>query len=253
VSLSGYSLRKHIGNALKSRSTAIRTAVAKYNTAAGNLSPVRQELTWDEVVEYAFLADFDLLRDARQDIRSQPWATPAARQAMDGYFKLLRAEEEITRLNIEIRRFLTFMRDEDTFLSAKQKEVSLTDPALAYQIHMQCNDVNRFTLRHMKILNKTFQLPGFSGDMSFGVHITEPFFPAPTPPPTMEPSLPARSPPAPIPPPNISASDAANAMSTTVEDDPVDLEADLEEEQAGEDEEQAVLEAYSIILEFTYD
>jgi hypothetical protein len=137
-------------------------------------------------------------------------------------------------------------------LLSRRKSVSQTLP-LAYQIHMQCNDVNRFTLRHMKILNKTFQLPGFSGDMSFGVHITEPFFPAPTPPPTMEPSLPARSPPAPIPPPNISASDAANAMSTTVEDDPVDLEADLEEEQAGEDEEQAVLEAYSIILEFTYD
>ena len=66
----GYSLRRHIGNALKSRSTAIRTAVAKYNIAAANLCPPRQELTWEEVVEYAFLADFDLLRDARQDIRS---------------------------------------------------------------------------------------------------------------------------------------------------------------------------------------
>jgi hypothetical protein len=215
---------------LKSRSTAIRTAVAKYNIAAANLTPVRQELTWEEVVEYAFLADFDLLRDARQDIRSRPWATPAARQAMDGYFKLLRAEEEITRLNIEIRRFLTFMRDEDTFLSTKQKEIGLTDPVLAYQIYMQCNDVNRFTPRHLKTLNKVLQLPGFSGNMSFGVYI-------------MEPSLPA-----PIPQPNTS-----DAVTTMVEDDYVDLEADLEEEQAGEDEDQAVLHAYSTVLEFAFD
>jgi hypothetical protein len=228
---SGYSLRKHIGNALKSRSTAIRTAVAKYNIAAANLTPARRELTWDEVVEYAFLADFDLLRDTCQDIRSRPWTTPAARQAMDGYFKLLRAEEEITRLNIEIRRLLTFMRrDEDTFLSTKEKEVGLTDPGLAYQIHLQCNDVNIFTPRHLKILNKVLQLPGFSGDMSFGVHITEPPIPAPTP-----------------------ALNTSDAVTTMDEDDQVDLEADLEEEQAGEDEDQAVLLAYSTILEFAFD
>jgi hypothetical protein len=55
---------------------------------------------------------------AQQDIQSWPWAMHAARQAMDGYFKLLRAEEEIARLNIEIRQFLTFMHDEDAELRA---------------------------------------------------------------------------------------------------------------------------------------
>ena len=113
---------------------AIHAAVGRYNVAAAALSPPRRELCWDEVVEYAFLADFDLLCDARQDIWSRPWATPAARQAMDGYFKLLRAEEEIVRLNVEIRRFLTFMRDKDAELSSKEMEVGLTDFALAYQI-----------------------------------------------------------------------------------------------------------------------
>lgn len=149
---------------------------------------------------------------------------------MDGYFKLLRAEEEITRLNIEIRRFLTFMRDEDTFLSAKEKEVGLTDPALAYQIHMECNDINRFTPRHMKNLNNILQLPGFTGNMSFGIHITEPSLSSPTPPPNTN-----------------------DPVITMVEDDQADMEVDLEEEQAGEDEEEAVLAAYSTILEFTYD
>ena len=142
---SGYNLRKHIGNALKSRSVAIRTALVKYNTAAANLRPPRQLLSWEEVVECAFLADFDLLRDTRQDIRTRPWSTPATRLAMDSYFKLLCAEEEIIRLNIEIPRFLTFMRDEDAYLASKGEEVGLTDPGIAYQIYLQHVCINHFT------------------------------------------------------------------------------------------------------------
>ena len=65
------------------------------------LNPPCPTLDWDQVVEYTFLADFDLLRDTRQDIRSRPWATPAARLAMDSYFKVLHAAEEIERLNVE--------------------------------------------------------------------------------------------------------------------------------------------------------
>ena len=48
-------------------------------------------------------------------------------------------------------------------------------------------------------------------------------------------------------------SSTSDAVTTMVEDNEVDLEADLEEEQASEDKEQAVLVAYSTILEFTYD
>lgn len=88
-------MRKHIANALKARSRAIRTALDKYNAAATAMVPSRQLLDWEQVVEYAFLSDFDLLRDTRQDIRSRPWATPAARLAMDQAFKLRRAKEEI--------------------------------------------------------------------------------------------------------------------------------------------------------------
>src|SRR5271156_5544293 len=105
-------MHKHISNALKARSRAIRTALDRYNIAATALVPPRQLLDWEQVVEYAFLSDFDLLRDTRQDIRNRPWATPAARLAMDQSFKLRRAKEEIKRLNIEIRRFATYMRDE---------------------------------------------------------------------------------------------------------------------------------------------
>ena len=54
-----------------------------------DLNPPRPPLSWEQVVEYMFLSDFNLLRDTRQDIRKEPWATPAGRLAMDGYFNLL--------------------------------------------------------------------------------------------------------------------------------------------------------------------
>ncbi|KAI5989955.1 hypothetical protein EDD15DRAFT_2124341, partial [Pisolithus albus] len=57
----GYKLRKHIGKALQTRSAAIRAALLQYNAAAKALGC--RALEFDEVVEYAFLADFDLLRD----------------------------------------------------------------------------------------------------------------------------------------------------------------------------------------------
>lgn len=182
-------------------------------------------------MEYAFLADFDLLRDTRQDVRTRPWSTPAARQAMDAYFKLLRADEEILRLNVEIPRFLTFIRDEDTYLVSKEKEVALTDPALAYQIRLLHNSFNRFTPSHIKTLNVIGQLLGFSGSLSFGVHIQEPYIPAPA-------SLSPLSKP---------------SKETGFEEHVVDVEADLEEEQAGEDEDQTIMGAYCTILEFAYD
>ena len=81
-------MRKHISKALQSRSQAIRTALDRYNSAAHLLPTPLCQLDWKEVVEYAFLADFDLLRDARQDISDRPWATAAGRLAMDLYFKI---------------------------------------------------------------------------------------------------------------------------------------------------------------------
>ena len=98
----GYKLQKHIGSALKARSQAVRTALQNYNVAAQALVPPRPPLSWDDVVEYAFLADFDLLSDTRSDVRLKVWAKPASRILMDQHFKLKRAREEILRLNVEI-------------------------------------------------------------------------------------------------------------------------------------------------------
>lgn len=106
----GYKLRVQISKHLKSRSETIRNALKAYNTAAGNLG--RRKLDFQEVIQTAFISDFDLLRDARQDVRQKPWADPAKRVIRDQWFKLQRAKEEVQRLNIEIVRLRTWIRDE---------------------------------------------------------------------------------------------------------------------------------------------
>ena len=99
----GYKLCCQIGKALQHRSDAIKNALNRYNVQAAKLTPPRPSLSWRQIIDYSFLGEFDLLRHSRVDIRNQPWKV-TRREATVKYFKLCRAEEELTRLNIEIRR-----------------------------------------------------------------------------------------------------------------------------------------------------
>jgi hypothetical protein len=168
---SGYAMRKHIGKALQARSPAIRTALERYNTAALALNPPRRTLQWKEVVEYAFLADFDLLRDARQNISHRVWATPAGRLAMDHYFKICRAKEEISRLNVEIRRVATYLRDEDRYLCTCENQVREFNPQLAHQVALHRMERGRFNAHHLRRLTQISQLSGFTGSILPGESI----------------------------------------------------------------------------------
>ncbi|KAF6742011.1 hypothetical protein DFP72DRAFT_994703 [Ephemerocybe angulata] len=130
MSKTGYKLRRHISKSLQTRSQAIRTALERYNNAAAAMKPARPSLSWDQVVEYAFLADFDLLRVSREDIRSRQWAQPIPRAMMHQYFKIQRAREEIHRLDIEIRRVVTYIQDERAFLERAVRFKKLKDAVL---------------------------------------------------------------------------------------------------------------------------
>ena len=200
-----------------------------------DLSPPRPSLSWEEVVEYAFLSDFDLLRDTRQDIRKKPWATPAGRLAMDGYFKLLRAKEEILRLNVETSRLATYMRDEEAYLQVKEKEIQATNPALACQIRLHRMEKTRYIEHHTTILNDIVSLKGYNGGPLFGVRLK-----STTP-------LAASSSAAPVP--------GAVSPREVEEENGIELEhdEDLEEEQAGEDEEAEILGAFFSVFEVSLD
>ncbi|KAF8202827.1 hypothetical protein K438DRAFT_2102387, partial [Mycena galopus ATCC 62051] len=56
-------------------SKAVRNAIDRYNAAAIALEPPMATLTWEQVVEYTFLADFDILRDTRVEVQSRPWTS----------------------------------------------------------------------------------------------------------------------------------------------------------------------------------
>ncbi|TFK16701.1 hypothetical protein FA15DRAFT_606554, partial [Coprinopsis marcescibilis] len=150
----GYKLRKHICKSLQTQSQAIKAALEKFNTAATAMKPPRSPLNWDQVVEYAFLADFDLPRDTRQDICSKPWAQPVPRAIMHQWFKIERAKEEVQRLDVEIRRLVTFIRDEQAFLDHHQTLISATDPVLAFHLGCYASCQTQFFDLHLKRLQR---------------------------------------------------------------------------------------------------
>ncbi|KAJ3736164.1 hypothetical protein DFJ43DRAFT_1129763 [Lentinula guzmanii] len=132
----GYKMRQHLGKALKTRSKAIQEAVRTYNTAAAKLSPPREALSYDEVVEKAYVSELDFLKDTDSNIHEKIWAVPANRVLMTEYFKLFRASEELDRLHVEIHRLLTYMKEEQEYLRAVELNISENNPQLAYQVSL---------------------------------------------------------------------------------------------------------------------
>ncbi|KAJ7835428.1 hypothetical protein B0H13DRAFT_2240085 [Mycena leptocephala] len=156
--------------------TGYKLPLDRYNAAAAALDPPRRTLSWSEVIDFTFLADFDILRDPEGNAALRPWATPGARELMDTHFKIERAKEEIHRLNIEIRRLVTYIRDERVFLLAKEVEVRETDSHLAIFIGKYRMQRGRFDDDHMKRLRTMARKlgPRFSGTLVPGVRLPEP-------------------------------------------------------------------------------
>lgn len=162
-------MRKHIAKALQAHSAAIKTALDWFNIAARALSSPRQTLKWEEVVEYAFLANFDLLCDSCDDVSQCPWAMPSVHQATNLYFKMCHAREEITQLNIEVRHLATYLCDEEHYLCKCQRQVEALHSVLAHQFNLWCQVRSQFNLHHLQHLQDIANLPEFSGTISPGV------------------------------------------------------------------------------------
>ena len=166
--LSGYKLRERIGKALKRRSEAIRTALQQYNVAAAKLTPPRPQLSWASVLKAVTVADFDLLRDTRSDIRSLPWTEPSRRESAGLYFGIKRAHEEIVWLNVEIKRLLTFMRDTHVNFYHAISTNMIVNCAIARQLSVEWEYQDRINESIVVRLVQASRLHGFSGSLSFG-------------------------------------------------------------------------------------
>jgi Holliday junction resolvase len=130
--------------------------------------PPQPLLSWESVIAAVNLADFDLLKSTRQDIRKLDWAQPANREGMVMYFKIKRAKEEIIRLNVEIRRLLTFLYDDHVDHYRAVCANIITDPTLAFEVSTRSQYRNKIHEEIVKRLLQTSRLPGFSGSLFHG-------------------------------------------------------------------------------------
>jgi hypothetical protein len=163
----------HISKALQTRSLAIRNALDRYNAAAAKLNPPRELLTYSTIVEYSFVGDFSLLKTSREDIRLQDWARPAVREAMAKQFQLERAHEEIIRLNVEMRRLHTAIRDESENIAACIEELvcsgDTVDALLAEEVRFRWELKSRVNALHVDRLHTIEETFGYSGIPGCGV------------------------------------------------------------------------------------
>jgi hypothetical protein len=165
----GYKLCTKIAAGLKARSKAISTAIQEYNRCAAQLVPRRPPLEVDRVLEYVFLAEFDLLRDSRFQIQGHPWTRPGEREAMNKYFKLCRAQEEVTRLCIEARRFTTWLDIEERTLHSTLHKLKETNNNLWFQVARRLEYISQVHKRHRQYLRWVQSHPNWEGPTGPGI------------------------------------------------------------------------------------
>ena len=163
--LAGYKLCEKIGKALRTHAEAIQHVLDAYNSAAAQLNPPCKSLTWAKLMDAITLADFDLLQDSCQDICQQPWTQPSCQEAMNLYFGIKHANEEILRLNVEMCRLVTFMiNDHHNFDSAISANI-VTNPPLAHELSRQWEYCDQIHSRIAFQLRQASRLNGFSGTL----------------------------------------------------------------------------------------
>lgn len=117
---------------LKSRSEAIRAAIKSYNDAA---KPAKRDLiNPDDVLQYSYIGQFEVLKDTRNAITEKPWAVPANRIARDAYFKSERAKEEIIRAEVEVARLRSWLEKEEALYCERIESVTDSDIDIAGEL-----------------------------------------------------------------------------------------------------------------------
>jgi hypothetical protein len=159
----GYKMRKHIGAAISRRSAAVRNAVDKYNKMAPLQDPPRPLLQYSAIAAYSWLGEFELLKESRYEVLQRPWAKPAYREVGAKYYKIIRAREEIVRLDVEIRRLQTWLNDEDQHLLQMTAKLHTSHPIMSQAIAFQYAYQHRVNNVHRARLRAIYCLEGYSG------------------------------------------------------------------------------------------
>ena len=90
---------------------------------------------------------------------------------MNLYFSLKRAKEEVLRLNVEIRRLLTFMCDNHIDYHHTIQSLIIVDPPLASELSKQWQYHNCVHENIFQRLQQTAGLLGFLGELAPDTHV----------------------------------------------------------------------------------
>ncbi|KAG1800507.1 uncharacterized protein BJ212DRAFT_1450167 [Suillus subaureus] len=164
LSGTGYKMHKYISKAITQRSSAICMALDGYNKLAPLQVPPQPILDYAEVIGYAALGEFTLLKHSHHNLLMRPWATPENCEMAAKYFKVLCSHEEITHLNIEIGRLHAWMEfEEKSMISAIAALNCKTSPLLASELQRQYAAQCHVNNIHCAHLQSVCLLDGYTG------------------------------------------------------------------------------------------
>ncbi|KAG1863272.1 hypothetical protein DFJ58DRAFT_715177 [Suillus subalutaceus] len=136
----------------------------------------KANLSGTEVVGYATLGEFTLLKYSRHDFLRKPWAVPENREMSAKYFKLVRSHEEITCVNVEIGRLDAWVEYDDKKMLEVIEMLATDDPSslLAAELRKQYSVRHRVNNVHCCRLHRIGQLKGYNGPFPVMQHdVTE--------------------------------------------------------------------------------
>ncbi|KAG1769048.1 hypothetical protein EV702DRAFT_979077, partial [Suillus placidus] len=146
------------------------SALDKYNKLAVSQNSRQPMLQYSEVMSYAALGKFKILKCSRHDILAKPWSNGTHREMANKYFKIIHAWEEITRLNVEIQRLQAWVDKEDSDVERMATELDSTDMLLAAELQLLFNCQCRINDVHRSHLACIYNLPGFTGSIPLQVN-----------------------------------------------------------------------------------
>ncbi|KAB5589883.1 hypothetical protein CTheo_6666 [Ceratobasidium theobromae] len=167
----GYKARVQMSKGIKRREKAVHSALNRYNTAARSLNPPRPAIAFEELTEYAYLANFDFLKHSEHGLQGAEWSQPINRRCVELWQRIQRANEEVSRLNIEIQRVTTHIRDEEAFLLRQYNTLKSSDPNLGHALLPRIQLTIQANRRIMRDLEATSKLKGFSGTLECGMRL----------------------------------------------------------------------------------
>lgn len=129
------------------------------------MDPPAPVLQWKDVMNYAFVSEFDLLHHtySHKDISQLPWAVQLNREIAGKYYKVKCARDEIVRLNVECRRLQTHIRDEEALYVQVMQRISQTAPLLHAEVRKAYENRRRVNRVHRVRLDAIHSLEGFTG------------------------------------------------------------------------------------------